>query len=70
MISVSGAGLDLADENTYELGASRKYYSKRFGDVNDWKKIASPANFARTDAPSFLILYAAGEKKPLPRQSQ
>jgi len=70
VISVSGAGLDLADEKTYELGASRKYYSQRFGDTNDWKKIASPVNFARTGAPPFLILYAGGEKKPLHRQSQ
>ncbi|MEO7297823.1 MAG: alpha/beta hydrolase [Verrucomicrobiota bacterium] len=70
VISVSGAGLDLADEKTYELGASRKYYSDRFDNTNDWKKIASPVNFAKAGAPPFLILYAGGEKKPLQRQSQ
>lgn len=69
VVSVSGAGLDLADEKTYELGASRKFYDKRFGDVADWKTIASPVSFARPGAPPFLILYAGGEKKPLQRQA-
>lgn len=70
VISVSGAGLDLADEKTYELGAAREYYVQRFGGGADWKTVASPVTFAQPGAAPFLILYADGEKKPLQRQSQ
>lgn len=73
VISVSGAGLDLADEMTYELGEDLSYYEKRFGagePGDGWKNEASPIYFARSDAPPFLILYAGGESKGLQRQSQ
>jgi len=71
VISVSGAGLDLADEKTYELGASRSKYKLLFaGDDKGWKKDASPVTYARPGAPPFLILYAGWEKKPIQRQAQ
>jgi acetyl esterase/lipase len=71
VISVSGAGLDLADEKTYELGASRSKYEDLFGSKDtDWKKEASPVTYARPGAPPFLIMYAGGEKQPLQRQAQ
>ena len=73
VIAVSGAALDLADEQTYQLGADRDYYRARFqGDdrSEEWKHRASPALFANAKSPPFLILYATGETRPLQRQSQ
>ncbi len=69
-IAVSGAGYDLADARTYELGGEPEYYRRRFGTSADWQKSASPIRFVRGDAPPFLILYAGGETKALQRQSQ
>lgn len=96
VIAVSGAGLDLVDEQTYALGEDPRYYEKRFrgGDTTDaWRFYASPVEQVRhglppfligsgpdgrpttslrvkSAAPPFLILYAAGEKRALHRQSQ
>ncbi len=73
VIAVSGAGLDLADEKTYQLGADRRYYAERFqnGDATDeWKRRASPLSVVSPQAPPFLILYATGESRALQRQSQ
>ena len=73
VISVSGAGLDLADEKTYELGAKRAYYAARFGDNGPreiWQREASPVAYVTSNSPPFLILYAAAESKALQRQSQ
>ncbi|MSO63173.1 MAG: alpha/beta hydrolase [Acidobacteria bacterium] len=73
VIAVSGAALDLTDEQTYQLGADRDYYRARFqGDdrSEEWKRRASPALFANAKAPPFPILYATGETKALQRQSQ
>ena len=73
VIAVSGAALDLTDEQTYQLGADRDYYRARFqGDdrSEEWKRRASPALFANAKAPPFLILYATGETKALQRQSR
>ena len=73
VIAVSGAGLDLADEKTYQLGADRVYYVARFrdGDSSDeWKRRGSPIRFVGPEAPPFLILYAQGETKALQHQSQ
>ncbi|HZM03310.1 MAG TPA: alpha/beta hydrolase [Candidatus Saccharimonadales bacterium] len=73
VISVSGAGLDLKDEETYALGESREYYAQRFGtgtNPGDWQRAASPVAYIHPGAPPFLILYAGGETKPLIRQSQ
>ncbi len=73
VISVSGAGLDMADQKTYDLGASRTYYAARFGDNGPreiWEREASPVTYITSNAPPFLILYAAGETRALQRQSQ
>ena len=73
VVAVSGAALDLSDEQTYQLGADRDYYRARFlGDDrgDEWKRRASPARFANAKAPTFLILYATGDTKALQRQSQ
>jgi acetyl esterase/lipase len=72
VISVSGAGLDLNDRQTYELGEDISYYEKRFRDADTgdaWQQAASPVSFARHPAPPFLIIYASGEKPGLQRQS-
>ena len=73
IIAVSGAGFDLADEQTYELGHKLRRYEARFrcGDPTDnWKKEASPIAYVACGAPPFLILYADRESKSLQRQSQ
>jgi acetyl esterase/lipase len=73
VISVSGAGLDVADQQTYNLGAKRSYYAARFGDNRSreiWEREASPITYVTSNAPPFLILYAGGETKALQRQSQ
>jgi acetyl esterase/lipase len=73
VISVSGAGLDIQDQETYKLGASPKYYAERFGtgaNPGDWQKKASPTTYIHPGAPPFLIMFAGGEKKPLVRQSE
>jgi acetyl esterase/lipase len=73
VISVSGAGLDVVDQKTYELGAKQSYYAARFGDNGPrdiWQREASPITYVTSNAPPFLILYAGGETKALQRQSQ
>jgi arylformamidase len=73
LIAVSGAGYDLADEETYRLGADREYYEDRFrnGDPGEsWKTKASPIRFVRGDAPPTMVIYAEGETAPLQHQSK
>jgi acetyl esterase/lipase len=72
--AVSGAGLDLADAKTYELGEDPAYYEQRFRDKasydRQWQVEASPTSFVDPNDPPFLILYAEGESKGLQRQSR
>jgi acetyl esterase/lipase len=73
VIAVSGAGFDLSDTQTYELGHRLGDYEARFrcgGSTENWKNEASPITYATPGAPPFLILYAEGESKSLQRQSQ
>ncbi|MDH3520074.1 MAG: alpha/beta hydrolase [Myxococcales bacterium] len=73
LVSVSGAALDLTDEETYALGASRDYYEARFrnGDPGEaWADEASPASFVTAAAPASLLLYAEGDWPALKRQAQ
>jgi acetyl esterase/lipase len=73
VIAVSGAGFDLNDSKTYELGHRLCDYEARFrcGDpTENWKGEASPITYLAPGAPPFLILYAEGESKSLQRQSQ
>jgi acetyl esterase/lipase len=72
LIAVSGAGFDLADEQTYALGASRRYYETRFGDGDadgDWTEAASAVRRVRPDVPPALVLYGEDEMRPLQRQA-
>jgi acetyl esterase/lipase len=73
VISVSGAGLDMKDKETYALGESPDYFAKLFAtgpQSEDWQAMASPAHYIHAGAPPFLIIYAGGETKSLIRQSQ
>lgn len=72
VVAVSGAGFDLRDEETYQLGRNLHLYESRFrcGDPTDqWKTTASPITFASPAAPPFLVVYSKGETKALQRQS-
>ncbi len=73
VIGVSGAGYDLADQRTYDLGNDPRFYEKRFGGAAGWQRAASPITFVSSDTVSripFLLLYAGGETKALQRQAQ
>jgi acetyl esterase/lipase len=74
VVAVSGAGLDLTDAKTYELGADPAYYERRFRDTtlpdHQWQREASPVSFVDPSDPPFLILYAGGESKALQHQSE
>jgi arylformamidase len=72
VIAVSGAGFDLRDDETYELGRNLHLYEARFrcGDPTDqWKTAASPIIFASPVAPPFFIIHCEGDPKALQRQS-
>jgi acetyl esterase/lipase len=73
VIAISGAGFDLADTQTYELGGNLQRYEARFrcGDPTDnWKVEASPITFVTPGAPPFLMMYCKGETRALQRQSE
>jgi acetyl esterase/lipase len=72
VIAISGAGFDLTDTMTYELGRNLHLYEDRFrcGDPTDhWKTEASPITFVAPGAPPFLFIYSKGETRALQRQS-
>lgn len=71
IIGVAGAGYDLADAQTYSLGADPEWYAKRFwpGSNASWQADASPIQFAARTSPPVLLVRAGGESKPLIRQS-
>lgn len=73
VIAVSGAGLDMTDLLTWELGEDQAFYEKRFrsGDRSEqWRRDGSPIQQLGRYSPPFLILHAGGEKQGLKRQSQ
>ncbi len=73
VVPVSGAGYDLADEETYELGAERAWYEARFraGDEGDaWLREASAIRYVRADAPPFLLIHVTNEWKSLHHQNR
>ena len=73
VIGVSGAGYDLTDQRTYDLGNDPRFYEQRFGGTADWRRAASPIRFVSNETAAaipFLLLYAGGETKALQRQSQ
>ena len=75
VIPVSGAGYDLADEETYELGAERSYYEERFraGDPGDgWLREASAVTYLEPGRPTppFLLIHGTREWKSLRHQNR
>ena len=73
VIPVSGAGYDLADDKTYELGAERPWYEERFraGDPGDaWLHDASAINYVQREAPPFLLIHVTNEWKSLHHQNR
>ncbi len=73
VIAVSGAGYDLADERTYELGAERSYYEERFraGDPGDgWLQEASAVTYLSAESPPFLLIHGSREWKSLQHQNR
>ncbi len=73
VVAVSGAGFDMADEETYRLGADFNYLRERFGRFGEeevvWKREASAVPFIRERPPPFLILYGGREEAGYGRQA-
>jgi len=70
-VSVSGAGLDFTDAESWRLGQPRGYYETRFrnGDTTDaWMREASPVRFVDAHSPPGLVIYAEGDSADLRRQ--
>jgi acetyl esterase/lipase len=70
-VSVSGAGLDFTDAESWRLGQPRGYYQRRFqnGDTTDgWMREASPVRFIDASSPPGLVIYAEGDSADLRRQ--
>jgi acetyl esterase/lipase len=73
LIPVSGAGFDLADRQTYQMGASFPYYERRFrnGDPGDaWLREASPLSHLNGDVPAALVLVAEDDWRSLHHQAR
>jgi acetyl esterase/lipase len=73
VIAVSGAGFDLADQETYRLGADPKFYERTFkGGQADgvWQEEASASTYLRPDLPPFLLYYGAKEWPSLRHQNE
>ncbi len=72
VITVSGAGLDLADQETYALGQKMPYYEECFHAAagEDWRRDASPITYIQSSAPPFLILVGSSDLPGLQRQSE
>jgi len=73
IISISGSGFDLTDEETWEMFGKRERWKRRFSDgPNDtaWKETASIIPLIDTDTPPFLLLYSSDEWPALVRQNQ
>lgn len=75
VVAVSGAGYDLADEETYSLGADRSFYESTFAAGEpDWQKEASALaflgdGFSSQSTPPFLVFFAEKEHAALHRQA-
>ena len=68
---VSGAAYDLADRETYDVGANRDYFVERFDDgSSDWEVAGSVVPLLRSDLPPTLIIHGSLESKALRRQSE
>ena len=75
VICVSGAALDLSDEQKYRFGKllSHAYFAGRFSGAGTdvpWEVEASPSTYVRSSAPPFLIQCASGDTPILRRQAK
>jgi len=73
VVAVSGAGYDLADEKTYELGAELEWYEERFRlgpEDESWQKEASVIRHVGPETPPFLLLYSRREWPSLQHQNR
>jgi len=73
VVPVSGAGFDLADAKTYELGALPEFYEKTFraGQPDGvWQKEASATTYIRPGLPPFLMFYGKKEWPSLRHQNR
>ncbi|MEL7362575.1 MAG: hypothetical protein AAFN13_10925, partial [Bacteroidota bacterium] len=80
LVVVSGAALDLADQATWEAGATFDYYSERFSPSRArqrtppaepmlWQVEASPVTYISPDDPPVHIIYADGEAPLFAKQA-
>ena len=70
VVLISGAGYDLTDEETWELGASRAYFEDLFGrDAQPWAEAASPRLHLAPVLAPVLVMTAGGEPPKFQRQS-
>ena len=73
VVPISGAGYDLADAETYELGADPAWWEERFraGDPgDDWLREASAISYVRGDSPPFFLVHVTNEWKSLQHQNR
>lgn len=73
VVAVSGAGYDMEDRETYQLGAEFDYLADRFGAVDGtgtWPHEASVLQYVTPEAPPFLVMYGGQEFPFLERQSE
>ena len=74
VVAVSGAGYDLEDETTYELGAERAYYLRRFGTNEErddaFDEGAAVVEHLDASDPPFLVFYAEREYESLQHQAK
>ncbi len=73
VVPVSGAGYDLADEQTYQLDADFDWYEKLFraGDPTDsWLREASAISFVSPKAPPFFLVHVTNEWASLKHQNR
>lgn len=73
IILVSGLAYDLADDETYRMGADRPYYEERFRDGDpggDWLREASAVSHVSSAAPPFLLIHGSREWKALAHQNR
>lgn len=73
VIAISGAGFDLADQETYRLfGGTQASVAKRFGIEMSPERAreASPVNYLDKADPPFLLMFPSGDKRGVLRQSR
>lgn len=73
VIAISGAGFDLADQETYRLfGGTQASVARRFGiEISPERaREASPVNYLDKADPPFLLMFPSGDKRGVLRQSR